>query len=154
MQYSKVPFTEIKQEILRIFDCKSYNEEWSLSPDDIYNVAFSCGIKLEWVKIPKWDNDYNFSDEEFLEIAFIKDFGHEIIYLVTDECFQDKQAFSVSYNDLLSFIQDFYTVEFKMEFPQPSDFVFIVPSRNLISMIHHEGQGTKYRTKSSAINLS
>lgn len=145
MNYSKVPFKTVQAEIKRIFNCGHSPKELNLTPDEISRLAELNGIELKWTPIFNWDNeDYNFSDEEFFEIAFLKNFTSERIFLITDECFNDKMAFFVAPVDLIPFIEHVYNGEFKMEFPQPSDFIFIQPATNLITMIHHEGMRTKY----------
>jgi hypothetical protein len=120
MTYSKVPFKVVKAEIERIFNCNKINKDWNLTPDEIGNLADSNGIKLVWTEIDNWHrNDYDYSDNEFLEIAFIKDFCAEKLYIITDECFKDRLAFSVAPAELTLFIESVYNEEFNMEFPQP-----------------------------------
>ncbi len=145
MNYSKVSFDIIRLEIEKIFSCENYQKEWNLRIDKIIHLADSNGIELKWNEIPNWDNvDYDYSDQEFLEIAYIEDFNSESIYIITDECFKDQMGFSVKPSDLIAFIEKVYNEEFQMDFPQPSDFIFVQPSTNLLTMIHHEGVRTKY----------
>ena len=156
MTYSKVGFKTVKAEIERIFNCGKEQKDWNLVPDEIHILAESSGVQLKWDEIANWNNEkHDYSDDEFLEIAYIKDFTSENIYIITDECFKDGMAFSVATVDLISFIEIVYNEEMRMEFPQPSDFIFVQPTNNLITMIHHEGVRTKYSVskKTTSANI-
>ncbi|MES2775236.1 MAG: hypothetical protein V4722_13695 [Bacteroidota bacterium] len=150
--YSKIPFEEVKLEIEKIFRCPSGTEKWDLLPEYITQLAQNCGIKLKWRPILKWDVSWGpgkisnqYSDEDFLAIAFAKvKPSNNPIFIITDECFRDKMAFSVGYKDMLYFMDKVYPELFKMGFPQPSDFIFVQPDTGLLTMIYHEGVRTKY----------
>jgi hypothetical protein len=54
-------------------------------------------------------------------------------------------AFSIfQFKDIIEFMEDTYPALFNMQFQQPSDFIFVQPEIDLITMIHHEGQRTKF----------
>jgi len=54
-------------------------------------------------------------------------------------------AFSISnFGALTHFMESVYPELFNMQFEEPSDFIFIQPDIDLITMIHHEGFTAKY----------
>ena len=149
MTFSRNPFSIVKHEIQRIFNCENYSKHWELLPEDIQRLSLANGIALTWVNTPNWDNeDYNYSNEEFLNIAYINVFSSKRIYLVTDECFKTKEAFCITSTDLIAFIEEFYEAEYHMEFPQRLDFIFVVPEENFLSILYHEGVRTQYSSSS------
>ena len=151
MIYEKISFTIVQQLVERIFENENNSADLKLIPDSIHRFAEFSGVQLKWRPILNWancfeSNTYEYTDQDFLEIAFAKvkpSSGQTII--ITDECFKDKMAFSIhSFNDIIQFMEVVYPNLFNMQFPQPSDFIFIQPGINLITMIHHEGVRTKY----------
>jgi hypothetical protein len=151
MIYEKVSFANVRQFIERIFESKKITGSLNLTPDSIHKFAELLGIQLKWRPILNWtdcfeNNTYEYTDQDFLEIAFAKvkpSSGQTII--ITDECFKDEMAFSIaSFKDLIQFMDIVYPNLFNTQFPQPSDFIFIQPDIDLITMIHHEGVRTKY----------
>ena len=151
MTYEKISFTIVRQLIEEIFESKNNSADLDLTPDSIHKFAELSGIQLKWRPILNWadcfeSNSYEYTDKDFLEIAFAKvktSNGQTIV--VTDECFKDKMAFSIlNFNDMIEFMDVVYPHLFNMQFAQPSDFIFIQPDIHLITMIHHEGVRTKY----------
>ncbi len=149
MNYEKIPFLEVQKIIQRIFNNDSVDQLF-LTPDSIHSFAEFSGIQLKWRPILNWTKfettSFDYSEQDFLDIAFAKTHpceGRTII--VTDECFKDKMAFSIfRFKDIIEFMEDSYPALFNMQFQQPSDFIFIQPDIDLITMIHHEGQRTKF----------
>ncbi|MEO7533664.1 MAG: hypothetical protein ABIU30_07460 [Ferruginibacter sp.] len=151
MIYEKLRLAMVELEIKKIFGNDNNGQKLNLTPDSIGEFAEQSGVRLKWRPIINWlecfqFNSYEYSDEDFLQIAFAKvkpSNGKTIV--VTDECFQDNMAFLITqFKDMIYFMEHEYPRLFNMQFPQPSDFIFIQPQIKLITMIHHEGLRTKY----------
>ena len=149
--YEKITFESVRQLIEKIFQGQNTVSNLNLGPDSIHKFAELSGIDLKWRPILNWgncfeDNTYEYSVQDFLEIAFakVKPSSGETIIL-TSECFKDEMAFSIfNFKDVIQFMDVVYPNLFDMQFPQPSDFIFIQPDIDLITMIQHEGVRTKY----------
>jgi hypothetical protein len=143
MPHDKIPFTAVKAEVERILSLSTTNN-WELVPDSINKLANSAGIQLQWTKIDWWSSfEYghkDISNEEFFSVLFPlfvpKD--NQVI-IVTDECFEDKFAYSLNFQDLPEFVANRYPEIHQMDFFQPHDFLFIFPVDGLLIVLHHEG---------------
>jgi len=151
MTYEKISFINVRQLVEKILGIEETSGALNLTPDSIHKLAEISGIHLKWRPIQNWtncfeNNIYEYTGQDFLEIAFAKvkpSSGQTII--VTDECFKDEMAFSIlNFTDIIQFMEVVYPSLFNMQFPQPSDFIFLQPEIELITMIHHEGVRTKY----------
>lgn len=147
--FKKISFEKAKDSIERIFG--STSESWELVPDDIHRLALSAGLSLNWTEVKDWaDFEYgtNYpSDNFFIETIFKEIKPNGLVYIVTDECFEDRQAYEVETIELDRFIAETYPEIYCMEFFQPADYIFICPSIQMIGMLHHEGLVTKYQKK-------
>jgi hypothetical protein len=151
MGYKKVTFASVEQEIGKIFNNHDNEQHFNLTPDSIHTFAKHSGVILKWLPILNWNNcfefhTYEYTDKEFLEIIFANaNHLNGPTIIITDECFKEKMAFSVSnFNDMVDFMENIYPTLFSMEFAQPCDFIFIQPLIGLIIMIHHEGIRAEY----------
>lgn len=151
MIFEKIPFATVIKFVEKIFDNNTGIEGLRLTPESIHQFAASSGIQLKWRPILNWENcfDYNtyeYTEQDFLDIAFAKtqpSGGQTIV--ITDECFKDCMAFSIAnFKNMIRFMEVEYPSLFGMQFPQPSDFIFIQPGIDLITMIHHDGARTMY----------
>jgi hypothetical protein len=143
MPHDKIPFTAVKAEVERILSLSTTNN-WDLVPDSINKLANSAGIQLQWTKIDWWSSfEYghkDISNEAFFSVLFplfVPKDNHVII--VTDECFEDKFAYSLNFQDLPEFVANRYPEIHQMDFFQPHDFLFIFPVDGLLIVLHHEG---------------
>lgn len=143
MIHNKISFTTVKAEVERMFNTSSLNE-WDLIPDSIIKLANNAGIQLQYTKIDWWESfeygDKEVSDEVFFNVLFhsLKPSETNVI-IVTDECFEDKSAYSLNYRDLPQFVTNTYPDIHQMDFFQPHDFLFIFPVDRLLIVLHHEG---------------
>ena len=151
MTYEKLPLEVAELNVKEIFGHDNNGLHLNLTPDSIGKFAEQSGVHLKWRPIVNWlecfqFNTYEYSDEDFLEIAFAKvkpSSGKTLI--VTNESLRDNMIFSITYfKDMINFMENEYPRLFNMQFAQPSDFIFLQPEIKLITMIHHEGVRTKY----------
>lgn len=151
MIYKRIPFKMVELEVKKIFGNQIDERQLNLVPNSIDDFANDSGVHLKWRPIKRWFEcfelgTYEYSDEDFLEIAFAKvKPSNGLTIIITDECFRDNMAFSIPYfKNIIYFMENEYPILFNMQFAQPSDFIFIQPEIKLITMIHHEGFRTKY----------
>ena len=147
MNFKKIPFTDIKELLGRIFKASRPVE---ILPDPIHTAALTSGIELEWNHSDWWDqfelDDDELSDEEILSLLFEehKPIQGNVI-IVTDECFKLKEGYILPVQDLLNFIENIYPEIHHMGFFQPSDTIFIHPDDCVITIMNHEGYRMQYR---------
>lgn len=151
MIYEKVSFDFIRKIVERIFGNENSAYQLALTPESINEFAALSGVKLKWQPILNWvncfeHNTYEYTEQEFLNIAFLNiNHSHGQTIILTDECFKESLAFSIgNFDDVIQFMETVYPTLFKMQFCQPSDFIFLQPDIGLISMIHHEGVVTTF----------
>jgi hypothetical protein len=145
----RIKFETIKKEIQDIFPSASL-DDWDLIPDSIHQLAATQGTDLHWEIISNWEEfeegQIDFEEEDFLNLAFHKHKPQGRIYLVTETCFKTREAYGLDSNELLGFVRNIDKLDNEIPFVQPLDYVFINPEQKLITLIHHEGQVTQYKS--------
>ncbi|MDP4179283.1 MAG: hypothetical protein Q8900_13230 [Bacillota bacterium] len=152
MDINKISFESFRQEIIECFKLRDDLDKFQLVPDKISEAFKNSDKKLKWEKIDNWEPfDWGFEDisyEEFIKIIFkgscIKKGS---LYIVTDECFLDKEAYCIDYIHLEKFIKVEYFNIYKMDFFQPHDIIFFKPNEKFFSMLHHSGFVAYYGKK-------
>jgi hypothetical protein len=146
----RIDFETVKKDISQIF-ASACLDNWDLIPDSIHHLAATQGIDLNWKNIANWtdfeEGRIDFEEADFLEFAFYSYKPEGLVYLVTNNCFKSRDAYSIDSRDLLDFVKTIDELEGEVTFVQPMDYVFINPERKLVTLIHHEGQVTQYKRR-------
>ena len=147
--YKKIPFEKVREEIKRMFP-NSTIEKWDLIPNDIGRLAYSAGIIFSWKEVDWWNafeyGNKEFGVKKFLSILFPGPIpGNSEVIIVTDECFADKSAYQLRYENLEIFCDTVYPKIHQMEFFQPLDFIFLFVQHKLLIVLHHEGLVTHFK---------
>lgn len=146
--FEKISFKGVKLLIKNILNVQN-SSNFSLTHDSISTFAEKNGIIFNWKPIDNWDDfeygNCDYSTSEFLRIAFESIPENSNIIIVTDECFDDSnEAYIINSNELTLFTEEYYPEKYNTDFAEPFDFIFIIPDRKIISIIHHEGVSTQY----------
>lgn len=148
MIYNKISFDSVKAEFESIFPATSL-EKWDLVPDSISKLADNSGIKLQWNKIDWWGSFESgrteVSADEFFNVLFAQFKPTDTnLFIVTDECFKDKLAYSMNFKALKEFAGIYPDIH-QMAFFQPQDIIFAFPDERLLTVLHHEGYVMQFK---------
>lgn len=142
MTFERITFEETKSIIQDILGSQSH-ADFDLTPDGIFFLTQEMNYVFERTVIPNWNSfetgTQDFSAKEFMALTQINLNTDEPVIVIFDECFREQKAFKTPGSDFIFFAEHTYPGHYKMDFVQALDFIFIQPSQNLISMIHHEG---------------
>lgn len=153
MDFELISFEDFKSLIHEILDYKP-QEDYNLTPNEIFCVLEETGIILEGVRIPGWEDFETgvkgFSTQELLSRTKIDLETQEPVVIISDECFKKQKAYKVPSEKLIEFAESTYPSIHDMDFVQPLDLIIIQPSSKTISMIHHEGLIMDYWMKKAS----
>lgn len=144
MPIKKITFQEFLNGLQILFPGGSFTER-DLLPDVLYDVAKSRGCKIESEAINQWaefeSGAVDFDANDFDRFAFGK--LHlspaEKLYILTDFSFQERSAFEIRYEDFEQFVDNDYAELYQGDFFQPSDYIILIPRKQKLIAVHHEG---------------
>ena len=144
---NKISFDTVRNKLETLFNIQ-IQSDLKLTPDRISENLGKMGMELKWIKIENWEKfetgNYNITNSHFINILFSGiNTMNENVVIITDECFKDKMAYYIDANTLTEFIDD-YKVNYKMDFFQPFDYIFVFLNGKKIILFHHEGYYSKY----------
>jgi hypothetical protein len=114
-----------------------------LGMDQIDSAAARAGCKLEWTRLPRWED---LGDSQILRTVFGSDVirGRDGGILIPALCFWGKHLpFVVRQDCIIPFVEQFLVQHHEAFFN--GDTVILLPSNRAVYLFHHEGLCARLR---------